>query len=39
MFTKTGAIKRGGREMPFLTFILGYGLGMIVTLWIVIRNS
>ena len=32
-------MQRGGRGVPFLTFILGYGLGMIVTLWIVIRNS
>ena len=31
--------QRGGGDVPFLTFILGYGLGMIVTLWIVIRNS
>ena len=32
-------MQRGGGDVPFLTFILGYGLGMIVTLWIVIRNS
>lgn len=31
--------QRGGRDVSFLIFILGYGLGMIVTLWIVIRNN